>query len=67
MTGKLLLVPTDHPARLQGTPHIQLSFIRVGQRLRTDLGTIDELAASILELGLLQPIVLVCCLINARR
>ena len=56
MTGKLLLVPTDHPARLQGTPLISLSLIRVGQRQRTDLGALDELASSISGLGLFQPI-----------
>ena len=58
MTGRLLLVPTDNTARLQGPPHIPLADIRVGQRMRTDLGDIDELAASISELGLLQPILL---------
>jgi ParB family transcriptional regulator, chromosome partitioning protein len=34
-----------------------ISEIKIGKRYREDLGDIDELAASIAELGLLHPIV----------
>jgi ParB family chromosome partitioning protein len=40
------------------TPTRPISSIQVGRRHRRDLGNLDSLAASIAELGLLQPIVI---------
>ena len=38
-------------------PHIPIDEIRVGKRHRKDMGDLVELAASMVELGLLQPVV----------
>jgi ParB-like chromosome segregation protein Spo0J len=46
--------PTSHEAKMKRIP---VSEIKVGERFRKDLGKIGELAKSIYEIGLIQPIV----------
>lgn len=44
------------PYKKPATPTMPISQIKVGKRIRRDMGDIESLAASIADLGLLQPI-----------